>query len=122
MVGLGHSGPRGFEMLRFTLALTFLLALACAGRQAPDPGAQEGAAAAPKETSMMESVTGEGCDYKTTELSEPGQVQITCPNGDTFVVRRGADGKWSEEAKSRAGTRPSWASAEDAAKALCRCG
>lgn len=109
-------------MRRSVLALTFLLPLACAGRQAPDPGTQEGAAAAPKETSAVESVTGAGCDYKTTELSEPGQVQITCPNGDTFVVRRGADGQWSEEAKSRAGTRPSWASPDDAAKALCRCG
>lgn len=58
--------------------------------------------------------------YKTVELS-PGQVRVDCANGVGFVVRRGEDGKWREEAKSRAGSRPEFASLEEAAKTRCAC-
>jgi hypothetical protein len=58
--------------------------------------------------------------YKTTELS-PGQVRVDCTNGESFVARRGEDGKWREEAKSRAGSRPEFTSLEEAAKNRCGC-
>lgn len=58
--------------------------------------------------------------YTTRELS-PGQVRVDCTNGQSFVVRKGEDGKWREEAKSRAGSRPDFASLEAAAKSRCGC-
>lgn len=58
--------------------------------------------------------------YKTVELS-PGQVRVDCANGESFVVRKGDDGKWREEAKSRAGSRPEFTSLDEAAKAHCGC-
>ena len=67
----------------------------------------------------MESDAPAPC-YKTVELS-PGQVRVDCANGEGFVVRRGEDGKWREEAKSRAGSRPEFASLEEAAKTRCGC-
>jgi hypothetical protein len=59
------------------------------------------------------------CTYKTTELSEPSQTQIDCSNETSFVVRKGTDGKWREEARTVAGSRPAYATLEQAAKALC---
>jgi hypothetical protein len=92
-----------------------LLALACAGQP---PHAAAPAAAQPEETPAVAS-PAPPC-YTTRELS-PGQVWVDCTNGQSFVVRKGADGKWREEAKSRAGSRPDFASLEAAAKSRCGC-
>jgi len=59
------------------------------------------------------------CDYKIVAMSDPAQKQIQCPNGESFVVRRGEDGKWHEEMRVRAGTRPAYDTPEDAARARC---
>jgi hypothetical protein len=58
--------------------------------------------------------------YTTTELS-PGQIRIDCADGNSFVVRRGPDGRWAEEAKSVAGSRPTFASVDEAARSRCGC-
>jgi hypothetical protein len=52
-------------------------------------------------------------------MSDPAQKQIQCPNGESFVVRRGEDGKWHEEMRVRAGIRPAYDTPEDAARARC---
>jgi hypothetical protein len=67
----------------------------------------------------MDKAAPQDCTYKTTPLSGPTQVQIDCSNGTSFVVRQKADGKWEEEARTVAGARPSYASVDLAAKALC---
>ncbi len=59
------------------------------------------------------------CDYKIVAMSDPAQKQIQCPNGESFVVRRGEDGKWHEEMRVRAGIRPAYDTPEDAARARC---
>ena len=102
-------------MRRSLLAISMTLMAACAGRPAPGP-----AAAPAQETPAMESAAKPNCAYQTAELS-PGQIQVTCPNGDSFVLRQGEDGKWREEAKSRAGTRPSYPSLDAAARDRCGC-
>jgi hypothetical protein len=61
------------------------------------------------------------CDYKIVALSDPGQKQIQCANGESFVLRQGPDGKWQEEMRVRAGMRPSYSTLEEAARARC-CG
>jgi hypothetical protein len=90
--------------------LAALLTLACAA----------GPASKPKETAAMASAAAPAPCYKTAELS-PGQVRVDCTNGESFVVRRGEDGKWREEAKSRAGSRPEFTSLDEAAKSRCGC-
>lgn len=102
------------------LAGLALLIQACAASPVPQPSTPTGAP--PKETAAMASaapVAPASC-YKTAELS-PGQVRVDCANGESFVVRKGDDGKWREEAKSRAGSRPEFASLEEAAKTRCAC-
>jgi hypothetical protein len=56
--------------------------------------------------------------YTSRQLS-PQQVEIECGNGLRFVLRQGEDGKWREEAKSVAGSRPAFASLDEAAKLRC---
>lgn len=94
------------------LILTILATGCGSGRgNAPAPAADTEKAAMDKAAS--------DCTYKTTQLSEPGQTQIDCSNGTSFVVRQGSDGKWREEARSVAGSRPAYATLELAAKTLC---
>ena len=62
------------------------------------------------------------CDFKVKAMSDPSQKQIECGgggNGETFIVRQGTDGKWYEEMKVRAGTRPGYGTPEEAARARC---
>jgi hypothetical protein len=66
-----------------------------------------------------DKATPQDCTYTTTQLSTPTQVQIDCSNGSSFVVRQRTDGKWEQEARAVAGARPTFASVEQAAKALC---
>jgi hypothetical protein len=109
-------------MLRATHVPVLVLALAGACTSAsPGPQAAAPAGAQPQETAPVQTQSDRPCAYKTTELSGPGQVQVECPDGQTFVLRRAADGTWSEEAKSRAGTRPTWKSLDEAARARCGC-
>ena len=58
-------------------------------------------------------------DFKVITLSDPAQKQIRCGNGESFVVRRGDDGLWHEEMKVRAGTRPGYATPDEAGRARC---
>jgi hypothetical protein len=106
--------PRAIQMS----VVVLFFALACAGR--PDPQAPE-ATGGTEETSAVKTESARPCDYRTTELNGPEQVKVTCPGDQEFVVRRAADGTWAEEAKSRAGTRPTWTSLDQAARALCGC-
>lgn len=99
-----------------TLVLVF--ALACAGRS--DPQALK-ASSGTKEVAAVSTAPAQPCDYRTAELNGPEQVKVTCPGGQEYVVRRAADGTWAEEAKSRDGTRPTWKSLDEAARALCGC-
>ena len=106
--------PRAIQ----TSTLILLFALACAGR--PDPQAPEASSGA-KEVAAVSTESAQPCDYRTAELNGPEQVKVTCPGGQEYVVRRAADGTWSEEAKSQAGTRPTWKTLDEAARALCGC-
>jgi len=101
-----------------TSTLILVFALGCAGR--PDPPAL--AATGRTEVAAAESTEpAPPCDYRTTELNGPEQIKVTCPGAQEYVVRRAADGTWSEEAKSRDGTRPTWKTLDEAARALCGC-
>lgn len=112
------------------ILLPLLLAGGCTSNRSSAP-APAGEPAEPTETTAMDetSETGEAsemdeaapqdCSYKTTQLSGPTQVQIDCANGTSVVVRQRADGKWEEEARAVAGSRPSYASVEEAARAIC---
>jgi hypothetical protein len=59
------------------------------------------------------------CDFKIVAMADPSQKQIQCANGDSFVLRRGEDNKWYEEMKVRAGTRPGYATPDEAGRARC---
>jgi len=110
------------------LLLPLMLAMGCSsGRtSAPEP-TQESAAATdtseiPETTAMdtaSDKAAPQDCTYTTTPLTDATQVQINCSNGTGFVVRQRADGKWEQEARAVAGARPTYASLEQAAKALC---
>lgn len=117
--------------MRTLAALAVTLAVAaCAAPPSPDAdgargGGEAGAAATgaaePGATPMPDAADQPPC-YRLTELSE-SQVQIDCANGQAFVVRRDADGRWAEERKAHAGVpAPSWERAEDAAAERCGCG
>ena len=90
-----------------TLLLVAVLACSAGGR-----GGRGGRAADPAPPP---------CDHKVQAMADPGQKQIQCSNGESFVVRLGSDGKWYEEMKVRAGIRPGYTSPEEAARARC-CG
>lgn len=89
--------------------------------QATQPPAPEPPAAPSAPAASAASAASPACDYKVVPMSDPAQRQIQCGSGESFVVRRGNDGKWYEEMRVRAGTRPGYATPEDAAKARC-CG
>jgi hypothetical protein len=93
-----------------SLILSSTLAAAC--------GSSRGYAATDTEKAAMDKAASD-CTYKTTQLSEPSQTQIDCSNETSFVVRKGTDGKWREEARTVAGSRPAYATLDQAAKALC---
>jgi len=97
------------------LLLSPLLALACSSGR---PGASD---AKPASSTEPVSAAAAACGYKVVAMSDPAQRQIQCGNGESFVIRRGDDGKWYEEMKVRAGTRPGYATPEEAARARC-CG
>jgi hypothetical protein len=59
------------------------------------------------------------CDHKVVAMSDPAQKQIQCANGESFVVRQAADGKWYPEMRVRAGAVPGYATPADAAQARC---
>jgi hypothetical protein len=59
------------------------------------------------------------CDFKIVSMADPSQKQIQCANGDSFVLRRGEDNRWGEEMKVRAGTRPTYATLDEAGRARC---
>ena len=113
------------------LVVTLTLAIAaCAAPPSPDTdgardGGETGAAASepadPGATTMPDAADQPPC-YRLTELAED-QMQIDCADGQAFVVRRDADGRWTEERKAHAGVpTPSWERAEDAAIERCGCG
>ena len=113
------------------LLLSPLFALACSTGRPPMSDAkpvsstEPAKAAEPAAPAASEAPAGSAgsaaCDYKVVAMSDPAQKQIQCANGESFVVRRGNDGKWYEEMKVRAGTRPGYATPDEAAKARC-CG
>jgi len=94
-----------------SLLLSSTLAAACGSSRGNAPAAE-------MEMAAMDQAASD-CTYKTTQLSEPSQTQIDCSNETSFVVRKGTDGKWREEARTVAGSRPAYATLEEAAKALC---
>jgi hypothetical protein len=104
-------------MERAALLILLLVAgLACSssnGKPA-DP-----AAPAPNTAQAAPPTDRPRCDWKIVPLSDPGQKQIQCANGESFVVRRGEDGQWHEEMKVRAGLVPGYATPEEAARARC---
>jgi len=59
------------------------------------------------------------CDYKVVAMSDPAQKQIQCANGESFVVRQAADGKWYPEMRVRAGAVPGYSTPAEAAQARC---
>ena len=99
-----------------TLPLTALalLALACGTGRPPRP-----APPAPAPDPAPAGTAPARC-YTAAPLS-PQQVKVECANGQSFVVRQGADGKWREEAKSVAGSRPAFASLDEAGRLRCGC-
>ena len=104
------------------LLLSPLFALACSSGRPGTSDAKPAAAAEPaKPAEPPAAPAAPACDYKVVAMSDPAQKQIQCGNGESFVVRRGDDGKWYEEMKVRAGTRPGYATPDEAAKARC-CG
>jgi hypothetical protein len=106
------------------LFLTPLFALACSsGRPTMSDAkpASSGESAKATEPPAPAASEAAACDHKVVAMSDPAQKQIQCANGESFVIRRGDDGKWYEEMKVRAGLRPSYATPEEAAKARC-CG
>ena len=92
-------------MDRAALLVLLFAVLACSSGKPPDPQAKPADRPA--------------CDARITALSDPGQKQVECPNGERFIVRRAADGKWYEEMKVRAGIVPGYATPEEAARARC---
>ena len=107
------------------LLLAPLLALACSSGRPGMPDAKPASTAEPAKPAEppapAASEASAACDYKVVAMSDPAQRQIRCGDGESFVVRRGDDGKWYEEMKVRAGTRPGYTTPEEAAKARC-CG
>jgi hypothetical protein len=108
------------------LALLFAAGAACSsGRPmpsltnatAPTPTAQPSSSA--ETAKPADPPAASPCDFKVLAMSDPAQKQIRCANGESFVVRRGDDGKWHEEMKVRAGLRPAYATPEEAARARC---
>ena len=108
---------RALITLAVPLLLSSILATGCGSGRGNAP-AGDNPPAADTEKAAMDKAASD-CTYKTTTLSEPTQVQIDCSNGTSFVVRQGTDGKWREEAKSVAGSRPAYANVDLAAKSLC---
>lgn len=107
----------------FTFGLT-VTALACAGGRPPRPQTANApmpakAAASAETAKPADPPATPACDFKVVSLSDPAQKQIRCGNGESFVVRRGEDGLWHEEMKVRAGTRPGYATPDEAGRARC---
>ncbi len=117
-------------MVRFTL-FTLLLAagVACSsGRSTVSNAANAANAAKPAEpakpaetadSSTASTPAAAPCDFKIVAMADPSQKQIQCANGDSFVLRRGEDNKWYEEMRVRAGTRPGYATPDEAGRARC---
>jgi hypothetical protein len=90
----------------------------------PQPSATTSAAdsantANAADTAKPANVANTPCDFKIVAMADPAQKQIQCANGDSFVLRRGEDNKWYEEMKVRAGTRPGYATPDEAGRARC---
>jgi hypothetical protein len=114
------------ERVLLTLLLSAVFALACSSGKTAMPRAEPATPATPANPAEPAKpaeppAASAACDYKVVAMSDPAQKQIQCGNGESFVVRRGDDGKWYEEMKVRAGTRPGYATPNEAAKARC-CG
>jgi hypothetical protein len=105
-------------MDRAALLMLLVAVLACSSSGSRGGGAKP---ADPAPVAREAAQPAAPCDFKVKALSDPGQKQIQCSNGESFVVRLGTDGQWHEEMKVRAGTRPGYASPEEAARARC-CG
>jgi hypothetical protein len=100
------------------LPLWIVLSLSCAGGK--PPAAAPASPAAPEASEVtLQSTLKPVCDYRIVAMSDPSQKQILCAGGESFVVRQGANGRWAEEMKTRAGTRPDYATPDEAARARC---
>ena len=111
-------------MVRFTLFTLFLAAgVACSsGRSTVSNAANAAKPAEPAETadsSTASTPAAAPCDFKIVAMADPSQKQIQCANGDSFVLRRGEDNKWYEEMRVRAGTRPGYATPDEAGRVRC---
>jgi hypothetical protein len=120
--------PRtAFNLVRLPMTLGLMLALTFVGACSSGRTSQPEPSGDSTETTAMDTTADttadkaapQDCTYKTTQLSAPTQIQIDCSNGTSLVVRQRADGKWEQEARAVAGARPTYASVELAAKALC---
>ena len=100
----------------FTLLLV-ASAVACSSGK---PAASSAHSPKPADTAnSAETAQPAPCDYKIVAMSDPAQKQIQCANGESFVVRQAADGKWYQEMRVRAGMVPGYATPDEAARARC---
>lgn len=86
-----------------------LLLAACRSDPSPAP-------AAPAASTSKAAVC-----YRIVAMADERQRRLECASGESFTLRLGADGKWSQEARARAGMVPGYATPEEAGKALCGC-
>ncbi len=104
--------------------LTLLLAagiagIACSSGRPPMSKASATKPAETADSSEAPKPAAPPCDFKIVSMADPSQKQIQCANGDSFVLRRGEDNRWGEEMKVRAGTRPTYATLDEAGRARC---
>jgi hypothetical protein len=98
------------------LTLLLVVAVACSGGKSPMSSAKPAATAS---TAKPADPAAAPCDHKIVAMSDPAQRQIQCANGESFIVRQAADGKWYPEMRVRAGIVPGYATPDEAARARC---